>query len=192
MWLFVGLGNPGEEYAHTRHNIGFQCVAAAAHRYRIEFSEKRAHARVAEGHAHGHRLALAKPITYMNASGQAVAGLRHWYKINAEQDLVVIYDDTDLPFGTLRLRERGSAGTHNGMRSIVAQLGGDSFRRIRVGIGQRPPGWDLANYVLGRFTREEQAAVPAICDRVVDAIDLIVRDGFTAAMNRFNAPEPKP
>jgi peptidyl-tRNA hydrolase, PTH1 family len=191
VWLFVGLGNPGEEYAQTRHNIGFQCVAATARRHRMEFTEKRAHARVAEGQISGQRVALAKPFTFMNLSGQAVVGLRQWYKISAEQDLVVIYDDTDLPFGALRLRERGSAGTHNGMRSIVGQLGGDAFRRIRVGIGQRPPGWDLANYVLGRFTREEQAALPAICDRVADAIDLIAAQGFTAAMNRFNAPDPK-
>lgn len=186
MWLIVGLGNPGEEYIQTRHNIGFQCVTAVAKRYRFDFSEKRAHARIAEGQAHGQRVALAKPFTFMNVSGQAVVGLKQWYKIDSATDLVVIYDDVDLPFGTLRLRERGSAGTHNGMRSIVGQLGGQNFRRIRVGIGQAPPGWDLAKYVLGRFTREEQEQVVQICDRVADAVDLIIREGFATAMNRYN------
>jgi PTH1 family peptidyl-tRNA hydrolase len=193
VWLFIGLGNPGEEYAQTRHNVGFQCVAAYARRHRLEFSDKRAHARVAEGNVAGQRIALAKPFTYMNLSGQAVVGLRHWYKLEAERDLVVIYDDIDLPFGTLRLRERGSAGTHNGMRSIIGQLGHQDFRRIRVGISAPPKGWELSNYVLGRFTRDEQELIPALCERVADAIDVIVREGFTTAMNRFNgAEEPRP
>jgi PTH1 family peptidyl-tRNA hydrolase len=186
VWLIVGLGNPGEEYTQTRHNIGFQCVNLFAKRHGLDFSQKRAHARVAEGQVAGQRVALAKPFTYMNLSGQALVGLRQWYKVAAETDVVVIYDDVDLPFGTLRLRERGSAGTHNGMRSIVGQLGSQNFRRIRVGIGPIPAGWQLANFVLGRFTRDEQAEVPAICERVADALDLIIREGFGAAMNRFN------
>jgi PTH1 family peptidyl-tRNA hydrolase len=186
VWLFVGLGNPGEEYTQTRHNIGFQCVNTFAKRLGADFSEKRAHSRVAEGNLAGQRVALAKPFTFMNLSGQAVVGLKQWYKISAESDLVVIYDDIDLPFGTLRLREKGSAGTHNGMRSIVGQLGHQNFRRIRVGIGQPPKGWELANYVLARFSREEQDQLPALCDRVADAIEVTIREGFTAAMNKFN------
>lgn len=186
MWLMIGLGNPGEEYAQTRHNIGFQCVAAFAKRNNLEFSTKRSQARIAEGMVAGTRVAVAKPFTFMNLSGQAVVGLKQWYKINPESDLVVIYDDVDLPFGALRLRERGSAGTHNGMRSIVGQLGSPNFRRIRVGVGAPPPGWDLANYVLGRFTRDEQQQLPEICGRAADALELIVREGFVAAMNRYN------
>jgi PTH1 family peptidyl-tRNA hydrolase len=161
-------------------------VAAFAKRSGLEFRDKRSSARIAEGSVGGQRVALAKPFTFMNLSGQSVAGLRHWYKIDVESDLVVVYDDVDLPFGTLRLRERGSAGTHNGMRSIVSHLGGQNFRRIRVGIGPVPRGWDLANFVLGRFTREEQEQIPAICDRVAEALDVVVREGFSTAMNRYN------
>ncbi|HEU5087221.1 MAG TPA: aminoacyl-tRNA hydrolase [Roseiflexaceae bacterium] len=192
MWLMVGLGNPGEEYTQTRHNIGFQCVNAYARRYGLDWGSKRAHARIAEGHIAGQRVALAKPFTYMNNSGQSVVGLKQWYKIDAASDLLIIYDDVDLPFGTLRLRERGSAGTHNGMRSVVAQLGSQEFRRVRVGIGPIPRGWDLARFVLGRFSREEQEQVPQLCERVADALDVIVREGFVTAMNRYNAPEKKP
>ena len=186
MWLIVGLGNPGEEYAQTRHNIGFQCLQSYARRHQLAFDGKRAHARIAEGTFAGQRIALAKPFTYMNNSGQAVVGLKQWYKINAAEDLLIVYDDVDLPFGSLRLRERGSAGTHNGMRSTIAQLGSQDFRRIRIGIGPLPAGWQLANFVLGRFTRDEQQQLPEICERAVDALDVIIRDGFSTAMNRFN------
>jgi peptidyl-tRNA hydrolase, PTH1 family len=129
---------------------------------------------------------LAKPFTYMNLIGQAAVGLCQWYKVVPEQELLVIYDDLDLPFGVLRLRERGSSGTHNGMKSVVAQLGTQVFPRIRVGISQGPPGRDAANYVLGRFTRDEEAALPEIHARVADAIEMVVREGFRAAMNRYN------
>ena len=188
MWLIVGLGNPGEEYAKTRHNIGFQCLKELARRHSLQFDRKIAKSRVAEGRIEGQRVALAKPFTYMNVIGQAVVGLRQWYKIDAERELLVIYDDLDLPFGALRLRERGSAGTHNGMKSLIGQLGSQVFPRIRVGIGQGPPGRDAAKYVLGRFTREEEAALPEIHARVADAAEMILREGFAAAMNRYNAP----
>jgi PTH1 family peptidyl-tRNA hydrolase len=194
VWLIVGLGNPGEEYAKTRHNVGFQCVNELARRHGLAFDGKRAKARIAEGRIAEQRVALAKPFTFMNVIGQAVVGLSQWYKIDTEHELLVIYDDLDLPFGALRLRERGSAGTHNGMKSVIAQLGTQTFPRIRVGIGQGPPGRDAANYVLGRFTRDEEAALPNIHARVADAVELILREGFLAAMNRYNAPvkdEPK-
>lgn len=192
MWVIVGLGNPGEEYAKTRHNIGFQCVSVLAERYGMRFDGKRAKARVAEGVIAGQRVALAKPFTFMNVIGQAVVGLCQWYKAVPAQELLVIYDDLDLPFGVLRLRERGSAGTHNGMKSIVGQLGSQHFPRIRVGIGQGPPGRDAASYVLGRFHREEEQQLPEIRARVADAIEIILRSGFTAAMNAYNTPAPKP
>jgi len=186
VWVIVGLGNPGEEYAKTRHNIGFQCLNELARRHRLGFDKKIAKSRVAEGQIAGQRVALAKPFTYMNVIGQAVVGLCQWYKAAPERDLLVVYDDLDLPFGVLRLRERGSAGTHNGMKSVVAQLGSQVFPRVRVGIGQGPPGRDAAKYVLGRFTREEEAALPEVYARAAEAIETIVRDGFTAAMNRYN------
>lgn len=191
MWLIVGLGNPGEEYAKTRHNLGFRCVSLLAERHGLTFGGKRASSRVAEGAIGGQRVALAKPFTYMNETGRAVVGLLHWYKLAPARDLLVIYDDLDLPFGVLRLRERGSAGTHNGMKSIVGQLGGQEFPRLRIGIGQGPPGRDAAAYVLGRFTREEEGRVPEICAQAADAVEMVIREGLTAAMNRYNAPEAK-
>ncbi len=188
MWLIVGLGNPGEEYAATRHNIGFECIKHLANRHGLEFEQKkRAHSRVAAGQIGGQRVVLARPFTYMNRSGQAVVGLSHWYKIDPASQLLVIYDDMDLPFGKLRLRQRGSAGTHNGMKSIIQELGGQEFPRLRVGIGSPPPRWEARDYVLGRFSSEEQAALPTIYTTVADAIQLIVSEGFIAAMNRYNA-----
>ena len=191
MWLIVGLGNPGEEYAKTRHNIGFQVANELARRYDLDFGKKIARSRVAEGQIAGQRVALAKPFTYMNVIGQAVVSLSQWYKIAPADELLVIYDELDLPFGTLRLRERGSAGTHNGMKSVVGQLGSQVFPRLRIGIGQGPPGRDAASYVLGRFTREEQEQVPEIIARAADAAEVVLREGLIVAMNRFNAPEKK-
>jgi peptidyl-tRNA hydrolase, PTH1 family len=192
VWVIVGLGNPGEEYARTRHNVGFGAVNEVARRHRLEWSGKRANSRLAEGQIDGHRVALARPQTYMNLSGQAVVGLCQWFKADPARDLLVIYDDTDLPFGTLRLREKGSAGTHNGMKSITGQLGSQVFPRLRVGIGQKPAGWDLANYVLGRWTKDEEQQLPELYGRIADAVDVIVREGFTAAMNRYNVAEKPP
>jgi len=186
VWVIMGLGNPGEEYAKTRHNLGFQCLNELARRYNLRFDEKIAKSRIASGQIAGQRVALAKPFTYMNLIGQAAVGLCQWYKVAPEHNLLVIYDDLDLPFGVLRLRERGSAGTHNGMKSVVAQLGTQAFPRIRIGISQGPPGRDAANYVLGRFTRDEEAALPEIHACVADAVETVVREGFRAAMNRFN------
>lgn len=186
MWVIVGLGNPGEEYAKTRHNVGFQSVNELARRHGLAFDDKRAKSRIAAGQIAGQRVALAKPFTYMNLIGQAVVGLCQWYKVDPARELLVIYDDLDLPFGVLRLRERGSAGTHNGMKSVIGQLGMQAFLRVRVGIGQGPPGRDAASYVLGRFTRDEEVALPELYGRVADAVELILREGFTAAMNRYN------
>jgi peptidyl-tRNA hydrolase, PTH1 family len=186
MWLIVGLGNPGEKYARTRHNIGFDCLDTLAARHGLEFRAKRANSLIAEGTALGQRVALVKPQTYMNLSGQAVANLRGWYKIDPARELLVVYDDMDLPFGKIRIRERGSPGTHNGMRSIVGQLGGNDFPRLRIGIDPPPGRMDPANYVLARFTKEQEPELPALRDIVADAVDLIVREGVSAAMNRYN------
>ncbi|MEI6775466.1 MAG: aminoacyl-tRNA hydrolase [Chloroflexales bacterium] len=187
MWLIIGLGNPGEKYDRTRHNIGFACVDALAHRHGLEFRVKRANSVVAEGTIGTQRVAIAKPQTYMNESGRAVSALRTWYKLEPARELLVIYDDMDLPFAKLRLRERGSPGTHNGMRSIVGQLGGSEFPRLRVGISQAPGKMDAAAYVLSRFSKDEESGVASLCDTVADAVELIVREGFTVAMNRYNS-----
>ncbi len=186
MWLIVGLGNPGEKYARTRHNIGFDGLDALAKRHGLEFRGKRANSLIAEGNIAGQRVALAKPQTFMNLSGQAVTALRSWYKLDAAKELLVVYDDMDLPFGKLRLRERGSAGTHNGMRSIVSQLGGSEFPRLRVGIDQAPGKMDAAAYVLSRFSKAEEAELPFLLDTLSDAVELVVRAGLPAAMNKYN------
>ncbi len=186
MWLIVGLGNPGAQYARTRHNIGFDALDALAARHGLEFRGKRANSLIAEGNLAGQRVALVKPQTFMNLSGQAVSALRGWYKIEPARELLVVYDDMDLPFAKLRFRERGSAGTHNGMRSIVGQLGGNEFPRLRVGIDQAPGKMDAAAYVLSRFSKDEEAQLPALLDTVGDAVELVVREGLTAAMNRYN------
>lgn len=186
MWLIVGLGNPGAKYANTRHNIGFACLDYLAERHGLSFRGKKAKAELAEGHIAGQRIALAKPQTYMNLSGQAVSGLRSWYKIDPAEALLVIYDEVDLPFGRLRLRQKGSAGTHNGMKSVMGQLGSQEFPRLRVGIDRPPPQWELKDYVLGRFDKDEQEALPNIYIRVTEAVEMTIRDGFVAAMNAFN------
>lgn len=186
MWLIVGLGNPGEKYAGTRHNIGFMGLDLLARRHGLEFRAKRANSVIAEGNIAGQRVALVKPQTFMNLSGQAVSALRGWYKVEPASELLVVYDDMDLPFAKLRIRERGSAGTHNGMRSIVGQLGSTDFPRLRVGIGQPPGKMDAAAYVLARFSKDEEAELPALCDTIADAVELTLREGLITAMNRFN------
>ncbi len=185
MWLVVGLGNPGPEYAHTRHNIGFMVVEALARRYGATFRPSRqARAEVAEIRIDDERVVLVKPLTYMNLSGEAVRPLLQWYRLTPDR-LLVVYDDLDLPFGRLRIRPRGSSGGHGGMRSIIEHLGTEAFPRLRIGIG-RPVG-PARVYVLQPFTPEEQAQVPAIIERAVQAVETIIREGLEAAMNRFNA-----
>jgi len=188
MFLIVGLGNPGEEYARNRHNIGFQCVNYLAERHGLRFDGKQHKARVASGTLAGERVVLAKPFTFMNSSGQSVASLVHWYKIEPSHELLVIYDELDLPFGTLRMRPGGSAGGHNGMKSIIQMLGTQSFPRLRVGIGRPPHGGETKSWVLNNWGRGEAEALPDIYARVADAVESFVRDGVLLAMNRVNHP----
>ena len=184
MKLIVGLGNPGYEYHLTPHNLGFMVVDRFAQEHGIRFNQKRANSSVARGRYEGVELVLAKPRTYMNLSGRAVQGLLMAYGLKPS-NLLVVYDDFDRPLGTLRLRERGSAGTHNGMRSIVEYLKTDDFPRLRVGIGavERDSARD---YVLGQFDAQSWALFEPAVGRAVEAIETFVRDGAAAAMNRFN------
>ncbi|MDR2656608.1 MAG: aminoacyl-tRNA hydrolase, partial [Oscillospiraceae bacterium] len=149
--LIIGLGNPGITYAHTRHNAGFDALDECAQITGITVNRTRSRALTGSGVWRGKRLALVKPQTYMNDSGSAVSGLLQWYKPGV---LIVIYDDVDLPLGGLRVRGSGSAGTHNGMRSIIAALGVEDFPRVRVGIGKPPPEWDIKDWVLSRYAAE--------------------------------------
>jgi peptidyl-tRNA hydrolase, PTH1 family len=183
--LVVGLGNPGPEYAGNRHNVGFRSVDRVAERHRLRFNAKRARSLVARGQLAGQDVALAKPQTYMNLSGRAVKELLVGWGV-PPRSLLVVYDDVDLPLGSLRIRERGGPGTHNGMRSIVESLGTTEFPRLRIGIGSPPPLRDLADYVLDDPTPEERTLLEEALARAVEAIELFIREGPAAAMNHFN------
>jgi PTH1 family peptidyl-tRNA hydrolase len=183
--MIVGLGNPGPEYIDTRHNVGFRCVDLLARRAGAAWQDKtdslQAYVAVVPGEE---PLILAKPHTFMNRSGRAVRELLEFLKLDPERCLVV-YDEMDLPFGTLRLRERGSAGTHNGMRSVISELHSEGIPRLRVGIGQSSPG-EATTHVLGEFSEDEQAAVEEVIERAAGAAQAWAEHGASVAMNRYN------
>jgi peptidyl-tRNA hydrolase, PTH1 family len=187
--LIVGLGNPGPKYAHTRHNIGFDLVDRLAQRWRISLSEQRRfQGDCGEGMAAGQKLYLLKPNTFMNKSGQSVRALLDWYKLSPQQ-VLVIYDDMDLPIGKLRLRLNGSAGGHNGMKSLIAHLGTPEFPRLRVGIGRSPDSGiaqETISHVLGRFAPQEQRLLGEVLDMAADAVELALRQGVEKSMSLYN------
>lgn len=185
VYLIVGLGNPGREYADTRHNVGFQIVGRLAEKHALSFSRKQMEALVASGHIAGARVVLAKPQTWMNESGRAVAPLMRFYKVERDH-LLVVYDDLDLPLGALRLRAEGGSGGHKGMKSVIEKLGAQDFPRLRVGIGRPPGRMDPVDYVLQPFGREEMEIVTLTCLRAVEAIETFIQHGIVEAMNRFN------
>lgn len=184
--LIVGLGNPGPQYANTRHNMGWMVVERLGAQHRLSFDRLQFKARVATGVMRDQRVILAKPLTYMNLSGEAVGPLMRFYKIPVER-LLVVYDEIDIPFNTLRLRSEGGAGGHGGMRSIIQALGSQQFARLRVGVGRPPSGWEAADHVLAPWTKEEAAFVPALVERAALAVETWLTEGILAAMNRFNA-----
>lgn len=189
MFLIVGLGNPGSRYARNRHNLGFQVLDRLAARHDLRFDRSQKQALVAQGTIAGQRVLLAKPQTYMNASGEAVAPLARFYQIPLDR-VMVIFDDLDLPLGTLRLRPGGGAGGHNGMRSIIHHLGSDAFPRLRIGIGRPPGRMAPTAYVLQDFRPEEEAEMAIVREQAADAIELWLSEGLPAAMNRYNAGGP--
>ena len=186
MFLIVGLGNPGKQYEHTRHNIGFDVMDALAEKYNISISEKKHKALCGKGVINGVKVVLAKPQTYMNLSGESVAELVNYYKMDPEEEMIVIYDDISLAPGNLRIRKKGSAGGHNGIKNIIAMTGTQNFLRIKVGVGEKPAGWDLADHVLGHFTQQERELVDDAIERAADAVEKIITDGPDAAMNEYN------
>lgn len=186
MKLIVGLGNPGREHAANRHNIGFQCLDRLAQVHGLSFNRIQSQAAVTLGDLHGQRVCLAKPRTWMNRSGIAVASLVRFYKV-ALADLIVVYDDLDLPQGKLRLRPEGGHGGHNGMRSIIEELGSTTFPRLRVGIGRPPGRMDPMDYVLQDFSADEEILMTEVRARAVSALERWLQDGIVAAMNEFNA-----
>ncbi|MHC1785997.1 MAG: aminoacyl-tRNA hydrolase [Christensenellales bacterium] len=184
MIAIIGLGNPGAAYEKTRHNVGFQVLDLLSRRYGIPIARNKCRALAGEGNVAGTRLALLKPQTFMNLSGQSVQEALNWYKLTPA-DLLIISDDIDLAPGTLRVRPHGGAGTHNGWKSILQQTGSDRFPRIRVGVGSPPEGWDLADWVLSGFGGD-QALMDAAYLQAADAADCFLRSGIDAAMNRYN------
>jgi PTH1 family peptidyl-tRNA hydrolase len=182
--LIVGLGNPGKEYARNRHNAGFQCLDRLAQAYGIELRRHRFKAAFGDGRIGDRRVILAKPLTFMNESGQAVAPLSRWHKI-APENILVIHDDLDLPLGKVRLRPNGSSGGHKGINSIIAELGTRDFARLRIGIG-RPERGDPIDYVLGDFGRDQESIIAATYELVERVVLCFLQGGVAEAMNAFN------
>ena len=186
MVIIAGLGNPARKYEGTRHNIGFEVIDAISEKYNIPVTGRKARAFTGSGIISGQKVLLAKPQTYMNLSGESVGALVNFYKADPETELLVIYDDISLDVGQIRVRRKGSAGGHNGMKNIIAHLGTEVFPRIKVGVGEKPAGYDLADYVLGHFGKTEQEQMDLAVREAVEAAELIVAGETGEAMNRFN------
>lgn len=186
MYVIAGLGNPDKKYEKTRHNVGFDVIDAMAKKYNVELTEKKHKAIFGSGYIAGQKVLLVKPQTYMNLSGESIQAILNFYKLDAERDLLVIYDDISLAPGRIRIRAKGSAGGHNGIKNIIAMTGTQGFARIKVGVGEKPAGWDLADYVLGRFSKEDRALVEDAFVDVMEAVELILADDLPGAMNQFN------
>lgn len=190
MYLIVGLGNPGSKYAHTRHNVGFDVMEKLSRRLGVTISREKEEALIGECFVAGQKVILAMPQTYMNLSGEAVSRLVNWYKIPPE-NLLVIYDDIDLAQGAIRIRKNGSAGTHNGMRSIIGLLGYENFPRLRVGVGQKREGYELADWVLGHYIGEEQETADRAFETAAEAVIDYIENGIESAMCKYNTKKEK-
>jgi len=187
--LIVGLGNPGYEYHLTPHNLGFMAVDRLAEKCRAEFTRREARARVASARFHGEKVVLAKPQTFMNLSGVSVSGLLRTLDVPLD-DLIVLVDDVDLPLGSLRIRRKGSAGGHNGLKSVIGALETDVFTRVRMGVGPESPVQDLVSYVLSPLGERDQEAVSGMIDQSLDAVRVIMKEGVDKAMSLFNRKVP--
>lgn len=186
MYIIVGLGNPGKEYNNTRHNIGFEAIDKLAEANSIAVMEKKHKAMIGKGYIEGQRVILAKPQTFMNLSGESVRELIDYYKIDEKEELIVLYDDISLEPGRLRVRKKGSAGGHNGIKNIIAHLGHNEFQRIKIGVGEKPKGYDLVDYVLGHFSKEEQPVMKEALEKSTEAVACLLAEDVDTAMNRFN------
>lgn len=186
MYLIVGLGNPGRQYEATRHNMGFDVIDKLVEEYRIPQGGVKFNAMYGKGIIGGQQALLMKPLSYMNLSGGPVRDMVNYFKIDPETEMIVIYDDIDTEPGNLRIRKQGSAGGHNGIKDLIKQLGTQKFIRIKVGVGAKPQGWDLADYVLGHFDSKSRELVEDAQERACKAVEMILSDGPDAAMNEFN------
>lgn len=187
MFVIVGLGNPEKKYEGTRHNIGFAVIDALADKYNISIKDKKHKALCGTGVIEGVKVMLVKPLTYMNLSGDSVADVMNFYKLDPEEDMLVVYDDISLAPGNIRVRKKGSAGGHNGIKSIIARCGTQNFMRVKVGVGEKPEGWDLADHVLGHFSDEDSRLVREAVDDAIGAIAMMSRGDVDQAMNNYNA-----
>ncbi len=186
MYIIAGLGNSGKKYTGTRHNMGFEALDAVAAKYNIDIKKSRFNALYGEGTIEGEKVVLVKPQTFMNLSGEAVREFKNWYKTDTSQ-IIIIYDDVSLPVGKMRIRKKGSAGGHNGMKSIIYQLNSDEFPRIKLGVGSpENPEFDLADYVLGKFTKDEVKILIQTAINTADAVGEIIKNGCEKAMSKFN------
>ena len=186
MYIIVGLGNPDKQYEGTRHNVGFDVIDAIADKYNIDVTERKHRAFCGKGLVAGQRVILVKPQTYMNLSGESVRSVLDFYKVDEESELIVIFDDVSLGVGQLRIRKKGSAGGHNGIKNIIQHLGHNVFQRIKVGVGEKPKEYDLADYVLGHFSKEDKEMMKDGYKRAVEAVEMLVMGDIDGAMNEFN------
>lgn len=186
MYIIVGLGNPDRQYQNTRHNIGFDVVDVIASKNNITVGERKHKALIGKGFVGGEKAVLVKPQTYMNLSGESVREVIDFYKIDEKKELIVISDDVSLDVGQIRIRKKGSAGGHNGLKNIILHLGHDEFKRVKMGVGEKPSGYDLADYVLGHFPKEEREIMDESAKRAADAVEIMITDGADAAMNQYN------
>ena len=190
MKMIAGLGNPGAEYAQTKHNVGFMLVDALADRLNAPAWKEDFFSAVTEVRIGGEKVFLVKPLTYMNNSGEAVGPMLSYYKMTAD-DLTVVHDDMDIPAGTVRIRKKGSSGGHNGIKSIIAHVGGENFARVRIGVGRPPAGWTVINHVLAPFLAEDAPKIREAIGYLLPAVECIVTDGVELAMNRYNPHKKK-
>lgn len=186
MIVIAGLGNPSRKYQNTRHNMGFMAIDELADMCGIKVKDKRHKALVGTGMVGGQKAVLVKPETFMNLSGDSIFQVVRYYQADPESELIVLFDDISLKPGQLRLRRKGSAGGHNGIKSIIERLGTSDFMRVKIGIGEKPEGMDLADYVLGHFSRSEKAVMKDAAKTAAEAVVSIVEDGIDKAMNRYN------
>ena len=186
MYIIAGLGNPGKEYENTRHNIGFDVIDRLAEEENIAVMESKHKALIGKGYVAGQKVILAKPQTFMNLSGESIREIVDYYKVDDTTELIVISDDISLDVGQIRIRKKGSAGGHNGIKSIIAMTGTQGFSRIKVGVGEKPQGWDLADHVLGRFSSEDRAKVEEAIGHAMDAAVLMMQGETDKAMNTYN------
>lgn len=191
MYIIAGLGNPGKQYEGTRHNIGWQVIDALADKHGIRVLENKFKGLIGKGMINGEKVILVKPLTYMNLSGECIGEIVNYFKIDETCELVVIADDISLDVGFIRMRKKGSAGGHNGLKSIIAHLGHENFARMKMGVGDKPAGYDLADYVLGHFNKEENEILAESKKNAVLAIETIISDGIDKAMNLYNTKKEK-